>query len=285
MNEPPISGAGPRSDHPALRLDAACDRFEAAWRAGRRPRIEDCLLEVSESERTGLLRELLAVERELRRGDDETPGPDGPAAGSSRFRILRRHASGGLGEVFVAYDEELRREVALKEIRPDRADDDASRARFVLEAEITGHLEHPGIVPVYGRGEFGDGRPFYAMRLIEGDSLKAAIARLHAADGPDRDPGERALALRRLLRRFIDVCNAIDLRARPRRAAPRPQAGEHHAGQVRRDPGRRLGPGQGDRPAGGRRGDAAERRWAHFGRRLDPDRHRLRAGDAGLHEP
>ncbi len=134
---------------------------------------------------------------------------NGSAAGSARFLILRQHARGGLGEVFVAYDKELHREVALKEIRPDRADDSVSRARFVLEAEITGGLEHPGIVPVYGLGEFAGGRPFYAMRFIQGDSLKAAIARFHAAEGPGRDPGERALALRGLLRRFIDVCNAI----------------------------------------------------------------------------
>src|SRR5262249_23657951 len=97
-----------------------------------------------------------------------------PAAGTSRFQVLRRHARGGLGDVFVAYDTELGREVALKEIRPDRADDAESRARFVLEAEITGHLEHPGIVPVYGLGEFGDGRAFYAMRFVHGDSFKAA---------------------------------------------------------------------------------------------------------------
>src|SRR5262249_24322910 len=138
-----------------------------------------------------------------------TAAGSGPPAGPSRFVILRRHARGGLGEVFVAYDKELHREVALKEIRRDRADDDSSRARFVLEAEITGNLEHPGIVPVYGLGEFGDGRPFYAMRFVQGDNLKAAIERFHAADGPARDPGERAMALRDLLRRFIDLCNTI----------------------------------------------------------------------------
>jgi serine/threonine-protein kinase len=126
-----------------------------------------------------------------------------------RFRILRPHAKGGLGEVFVAQDEELHREVALKEIQPRHADQPDSRARFLLEAEITGGLEHPGIVPVYGLGAYADGRPFYAMRFIRGDSLKDAIERFHRADGPGRDPGERGLALRGLLRRFIDVCNAI----------------------------------------------------------------------------
>src|SRR5262249_28011026 len=126
-----------------------------------------------------------------------------------RYRILRPHARGGLGEVFVAEDTELHREVALKEIQPQRADDPFSRGRFVLEAEITGGLEHPGIVPVYGLGAYPDGRPYYAMRFIRRGSLKEAIDRFHAAERPDRDAGERSLAFRQLLRRFLDVCNAV----------------------------------------------------------------------------
>jgi serine/threonine-protein kinase len=126
-----------------------------------------------------------------------------------RFRVLRPHARGGLGAVFVALDEELHREVALKQILEEHVDDPLSRQRFLLEAEVTGGLEHPGIVPVYGLGCFPDGRPFYAMRFIRGDSLKEAIERFHRADGPDRDPGERTLGQQRLLRRFIDVCNAV----------------------------------------------------------------------------
>jgi hypothetical protein len=84
----------------------------------------------------------------------------------TRFRILRPHARGGLGQVSVALDSELNRQVALKEIQPAYSDNPESRARFLLEAEITGGLEHPGIVPVYGLGADDDGRPFYAMRLI-----------------------------------------------------------------------------------------------------------------------
>jgi tetratricopeptide (TPR) repeat protein/tRNA A-37 threonylcarbamoyl transferase component Bud32 len=122
---------------------------------------------------------------------------------------LRPHARGGLGEVFVARDEEVHREVALKEISASHADDPLSRSRFLREAEITGRLEHPGIVPVYGLGAHPDGRPFYAMRFIQGDSLKDAIARFHEADVRQRNPGERALALRELLGRFVVVCNAV----------------------------------------------------------------------------
>jgi eukaryotic-like serine/threonine-protein kinase len=127
-----------------------------------------------------------------------------------RFRILRPHARGGLGVVFVALDDELHREVALKQILDDQADDPISRARFLLEAEITGGLEHPGIVPVYGLGTYGDGRPYYAMRLIRGDSLKEAIGRFHADSAKKADPGQSSLALRKLLRRFTDVCDAIE---------------------------------------------------------------------------
>src|SRR5690348_7791495 len=72
------------------------------------------------------------------------------AGGASRYRPLILHARGGLGEVFVAQDEELQREVALKSIKPDRAEDPDCQRRFLLEAAITGRLEHPGVVPVYG---------------------------------------------------------------------------------------------------------------------------------------
>jgi serine/threonine protein kinase/tetratricopeptide (TPR) repeat protein len=126
-----------------------------------------------------------------------------------RYRILRPHARGGLGEVFVAEDTELHREVALKEIRAEHADNRDSRGRFVLEAEITGGLEHPGIVPVYGLGSYEDGRPFYAMRFIQGDNLKEAIERFHKAEIAQRDPTERNIAFRELLGRFVGVCNAV----------------------------------------------------------------------------
>jgi serine/threonine-protein kinase len=126
-----------------------------------------------------------------------------------RYRVLRPHAKGGIGEIFIAEDEELHREVALKEIQERHAQDTISRNRFLLEAEITGELEHPGIVPVYGLGKYSDGRPFYAMRFIRGDNLREAIRHFHEADVPDRDQGERSLSLRQLLRRFLDVCNAI----------------------------------------------------------------------------
>ena len=136
-------------------------------------------------------------------------GPD-ESGEICRYRVLRLHAEGGLGKVYVAHDEELRREVALKEIKPNQADDPEHRRRFTLEAEVTGGLEHPGIVPVYGLGQYADGRPFYAMRFIRGDSLKRAIKRFHARQSAGGDTSDELLELRKLLGRFIDVCQAIE---------------------------------------------------------------------------
>ena len=127
-----------------------------------------------------------------------------------RFEVLRPLAEGGLGVVSVANDTELTREVALKEIKPMFADHVNSRARFMQEAEITGRLEHPGVVPVYGLGTYPDGRPYYAMRMIKGKSLQEAIAEFHDESASHRSAGERSLAMREMLQRFIDVCNAIE---------------------------------------------------------------------------
>lgn len=128
-------------------------------------------------------------------------------AAGERFRVVREHARGGLGQIFVARDRQLGREVALKEIQPALADDPASQHRFVLEAEVTGNLEHPGFVPVYALGRYADGRPFYAMRLIRGDSLKEAISQLHKAKRSSK--AEFVRGVRPLLRRLVDVCNAM----------------------------------------------------------------------------
>jgi len=131
-----------------------------------------------------------------------------PTEPAARYRILRPHARGGLGEVFVAEDAELGRQVALKEIQERHSRNPISRSRFTVEAEITGQLEHPGIVPVYGLGQYADGRPYYAMRFIRGDNLHSAIRRFHRPGAASASAYE-SLEFRQLLRRFVDVCNAI----------------------------------------------------------------------------
>jgi serine/threonine-protein kinase len=141
------------------------------------------------------------------RASAASPAPD--RAGGTRYRSLRFHARGGLGEVLVAHDDELHREVALKRIQERYVHDRASRRRFLREAEITAGLEHPGVVPVHGLIHDADGSPCYAMRFIQGDTLQQAIQRFHEAEKPGRDVRERGLILRQLLGRFIAVCNTV----------------------------------------------------------------------------
>jgi serine/threonine protein kinase/Flp pilus assembly protein TadD len=137
-------------------------------------------------------------------------GPAGLDGSGHRYRPLRFHARGGLGEVHVAEDSELPRQVALKRIQDCHADNEPLRRRFLREAEITARLEHPGVVPVHGLVHGPDGQPCYAMRFVEGQSLREAIDAFHRQDQlQGRDPGERRLALRELLGRLVAVCNTV----------------------------------------------------------------------------
>ena len=126
-----------------------------------------------------------------------------------RFEVREELASGGLGEVFVARDRQLNRNVALKQIRQRLVDHPSANDRFLLEAEITGRLEHPGVVPVYALGQKADGQYYYTMRLIRGVTLEDEI-KSYFDDEANANAGSMNLKLRGLLRRFIDVCNTID---------------------------------------------------------------------------
>ena len=126
---------------------------------------------------------------------------------SLRYVLAAFHARGGMGEVWRCQDATLGREVALKRLV---ADSDAARHRFLCEAQITGQLEHPGIVPVHDLGFDDGGRPFYVMKLVRGRSLKAAIDDFHA-DGSDGHTSAepRPLQRARLLNIFLDLCHAV----------------------------------------------------------------------------
>ncbi len=134
------------------------------------------------------------------------------AVGVGRYRGIRVLGRGGMGVVFEAEDVGLKRRVAIKEISPYHAHRAAIQQRFVREAEITGGLEHPGIVPVYCFGRHADGRPFYAMRFLKGNSFKTAVEACHEnrhLATESRDAADRLRRVRPLLRRFVDVCNAV----------------------------------------------------------------------------
>ncbi len=124
------------------------------------------------------------------------------------FENLRFHAQGGLGMVFEATDVRLHRNVALKFMHSHLAEMPWARERFLLEAEITGRLDHPGIVPVHGLGLTDSKRPFYTMRFIRGETFDLAIQRYHKPL-TEQSASERSLEFRSLIARFISVCNTL----------------------------------------------------------------------------
>jgi serine/threonine-protein kinase len=242
MSQP--DSRGPDLEQTLKWVDQLAADFEQAWERGTPPRIAEFLGTMEGERLIALLRDLIKIDIDYRRrfGMERTleeylsdfpvlkDGTNGSRQeletfvtemlarhaeipGSSRegidrrYRPLRFLAEGGLGRVFVARDEEVGREVALKRIKEGKARDDNQIERFRREAEITGRLEHPGIVPVYGLGVEAGGRPFYVMRLIRGESLQDALATFF---GADRVSGsERDLTLRRLVDRLIAACNAV----------------------------------------------------------------------------
>ncbi len=88
-----------------------------------------------------------------------------------RYRIAGRIASGGVGSIFKARDEDLGRDVALKVLRGDYRRNVEMTRRFMEEAQIGGQLQHPGIVPVHEVGLFSGRQPYFAMKLVKGETL------------------------------------------------------------------------------------------------------------------
>jgi tetratricopeptide (TPR) repeat protein len=247
----------------AERVDATCDAFEAAWRAGLRPRIEAYLAGTSGPVRSALLRELLAAELELQREEGFSPatedyherfpadtaaiamvfarreiedslppppvrsrtgetvagpfhhvllratetGDKAPAVRADsleiprvgRFQLFGEIARGGMGAVFMGRDVDLGRDLAVKVLLEQHRDRPEFVRRFVEEAQIGGQLQHPGVVPVYELGGFADRRPFFAMKLVKGETLAAL---LKGRNGPSDDPA-------RFLGIFAQVCQTV----------------------------------------------------------------------------
>ena len=142
--------------------------------------------------------------------ENSTPSASGvtrTSPGEDRYTLTKLHATGGIGRVWMARDGQMGRDVALKELRPEQADDAVLRARFLREAQITGQLEHPGIVPVYELARRPDtGRPFYTMRLVKGRTLGEAAEAYHQKRAAGQaDPVEFST----LLYAFVVVCKTI----------------------------------------------------------------------------
>jgi serine/threonine-protein kinase len=105
--------------------------------------------------------------------------PDSDAmhrADAGRYQLLGEIARGGMGVVIKGRDPDLGRDLAFKVLKAELAGRPAAEQRFVEEAQVGGQLQHPGVVPVYELGRFGDGRPYFTMKLVKGRTLADLLA-------------------------------------------------------------------------------------------------------------
>jgi serine/threonine protein kinase len=119
---------------------------------------------------------------------------DAPDLSGTKYQLVRPLARGGMGAVYVAYDAQLDRQVALKVLDlPDASNE--LEARMMREARIVARLEHPGIVPIHDVGALPDGRVFYSMKLVHGSRLDEYV--------------KKGAALADMLRVFQKACQAV----------------------------------------------------------------------------
>jgi len=124
-----------------------------------------------------------------------------PAQSTQRFRSIREVSRGGIGRIEAALDPVIGRKVAIKMLREELKDEDQVALQFGHEAQITGQLEHPNVVPIYDLGEDENGQ-FIVMKLIEGKSF-ADLVKEEAAHG------DQPAALQRLVHIVLRLCDAL----------------------------------------------------------------------------
>jgi serine/threonine-protein kinase len=103
----------------------------------------------------------------VRPRSEQMPAPDS----AGRYQLLGEIARGGMGAVLKGRDTDLGRDIAVKVLLEGHLGKPELTLRFVEEAQISGQLQHPGVVPIYEMGVFADGRPYFTMKLVKGQTL------------------------------------------------------------------------------------------------------------------
>jgi eukaryotic-like serine/threonine-protein kinase len=195
------------------RIEELLDLWEEGAERGQPPTLEDLCRDAPElrdevARRISVLR---AMDLKFHGTEETTLADRFPSRiqAIADFDELRFHARGGLGIVCTAIEKKVHRTVAVKFLRSDIIADLESQQQFALEAEITGRLEHPGVVPLYGIGHDSRGSPFYYMRYIDGETLDHAISSFHQAYGPLDFDRPQDLGFRSLLLHFVSLCKTI----------------------------------------------------------------------------
>ena len=166
---------------------------------------------------------------------------DAPDLSLSKYRLGARLGAGGMGEVYLAHDVTLNRDVAIKFIAPDRLGDRGARKRLLREAQAAAALDHPSICAVHEVSvDDPSGRAFIVMQYVEGETLAERLTR-----GP--------LDVREALDLTAHVADALAERTPAQRHPPRPEAAEHHHHPVAASEDPRLRHSRGSRSPGPRR--------------------------------
>src|SRR5688500_5550674 len=132
--------------------------------------------------------------------DTEPRVPDRPSQrGATSYQLGALIGRGGMGEVVLAHDPAIGRDVALKRLRTEAPSRELVD-RFLREAKIQARLDHPAIVPVHELGYDADGRPYFVMKRLAGTTLHEVLT-----------SRTRSQPINRLLRALVEVCLAIDL--------------------------------------------------------------------------
>ncbi|HZY91137.1 MAG TPA: serine/threonine-protein kinase, partial [Gemmataceae bacterium] len=131
--------------------------------------------------------------------DSQGPADGRPDGAAGRYELFGKIGRGGMGEVWRGRDPSLGRDLALKVLLERHAARPEVVRRFLEEAQINGQLQHPGVVPVYELGQYGDGRPFFTMKLVKGRTLADLLTE---RQGPAHDRP-------RFLGIFEQVCQTV----------------------------------------------------------------------------
>ncbi|MBL8766599.1 MAG: protein kinase [Planctomycetes bacterium] len=178
-----LGGAATLRDADGVAHSSLAKRLEAAL--GPQPVPAITLDRNAEGDRTPELLEALESRRE-------------PA---SRYHVKNQIARGGMGTILRVWDSDLRRHLAMKVMANDDEPSPSRLARFLEEAQVTGQLDHPGIVPVHELGIDASGRVFFTMKLVKGITLAQVFD--HVAAGEDGWTTTRALGV------VLRVCEAM----------------------------------------------------------------------------
>lgn len=141
--------------------------------------------------------------------DAKGEADDGTMTGveGQRYEVGNVLGAGGMGVVMQAFDKNLERSVAMKVLQRSRVTDGAHALRFIREAEITGGLEHPNIIPLHELGLDNGGNAYYTMKQVRGETLKHVLKKLR-----DKDPEYTVkYPFQRLMEIFQKICDAVGL--------------------------------------------------------------------------